>query len=167
MRGGGLSHRLCSLQTLPSPLPSLCSKQLVACQKNALDGASERAGRACACVRARPCVLQPTSLKTASPELQRRGSLGFRGPVPAESRRPSLSGSQACSGARGSRGGCRRWRRREEVGHLASTRLDRAATCSPASPALRWVLYRTAVGLRWGGWKGSELPGLGSGVPKV
>lgn len=104
-RRGGLPRRLCSLQTLPSPPSSLCSKQLVACQKNALDGASERAGRACACVRARPCVLQPTSLKAASPELQRRGSLGFRGPVPAESRRPSLGGSGACRGAGGLPGG--------------------------------------------------------------
>lgn len=44
-----------------------------ACQKNALAGARERAGRAARCVRA--CVLPLTSLNRAGPELQRRGSL--------------------------------------------------------------------------------------------
>lgn len=56
LAGWGLPHRLCSLQTHPSPLIFLCGSSR-ACQKNALDGARERAGRVvrvcalvCACV---------------------------------------------------------------------------------------------------------------------
>lgn len=61
-----------------------------ACQKNALDGARERAGRAVrVCARSCAPVLPLTSLKRAVPELQRRGSLQFFfcGPAPAGSRR--------------------------------------------------------------------------------
>lgn len=56
LAGWGLPPCLCSLQTHPSPLIFLCGSSH-ACQKNALDGARERAGRVvrvcalvCACV---------------------------------------------------------------------------------------------------------------------
>lgn len=77
LAGWGLPHCLCSLQTHPSPLIFLCGSSR-ACQKNALDGARERAGRAVrVCARSCAPVLPLTSLKRAVPELQRRGSLQF------------------------------------------------------------------------------------------
>lgn len=97
---GGLTRRLCSLQTLPSPLPFLFAAAPVLAKRMHW---MERASRACvhaccarppACVRVRVCVcvLQPTSLKQSQPRA-------------AEARQPSISwpapaGSQRCLRAR-------------------------------------------------------------------
>lgn len=105
LQGGGLPHCLCSLQTLPSPLTFLCGSSR-ACQKNALDGARERAGRACVCARLCAPVLPLTSLKQAVPELQRR-----RQPLiswPRLLREAGVAFESSCPGSQRAEHPCRR-----------------------------------------------------------
>lgn len=76
LAGWGLPHCLCSLQTLPSPLTFLCGSSR-ACQKNALDGARERAGRACVCVCALVCACVATDFIKAKLSPSCRGAAAF------------------------------------------------------------------------------------------
>lgn len=114
LAGWGLPHCLCSLQTHPSPLIFLCGSSR-ACQKNALDGARQRAGRVCAllcaclaaafikagCPRAaeprqQPLIPWPGSCGKPCVLLPRQPRAGHRCPPPVCPLRP-------CHGRPGSR----------------------------------------------------------------